>query len=89
MISANAWLTGSAKAGKDYTPRYQNDPASLETFDRGARQKAVTILLRDNDIYDGYSARQFYVYLPNGENVDPYSHTMRIRIVDNGMFRIF
>ena len=87
VSNSNAFLTGSAKASTDYTPRFRNDPASRVTFDRGAKEATVTIALGDNDIFDGYGSRQFYVYLAeaNFGNVDSDNRSLRITIIDNGM----
>ena len=91
VSNSNAFLTGSAKAPTDYTPRFRNDPASRVTFDRGAKEATVTIALGDNDTFDGYGSRQFYVYLaePNFGKVDRYKRTQKITIIDDGMFHIF
>ena len=90
VSNSNAFLTGSARAPTDYTPRFRNDPASRVTFDRGAKEAAVTIALADNDTFDRYGIRQFHVYLaePNFGNVDRNNRSLRIRIIDNGMSHI-
>ena len=91
-VFINVWLTGSARSPTDYTPRFRNDPTSRVTFDRGAKEMPVTISLEDNDTFDRRAgARQFYVYLAeaNYGNIDRNNRSMKIRILDDGMFRIF
>ena len=87
-IFTKVLLAGSAKGWTDYTPRLRNEPASRVKFDRGAREMAVTLTLQDNDVFDRYRSRKFYVYLaePNFGKTNSLSHSMRIRILDDGKF---